>query len=170
MSQRIKTNIKFSQGLNNVSDKLYGFVTKCNGSWRGCREDSTQKKKIVFVDEEICKDVLPNILYHCSLIPMRNEGGFIAKHVTPVKFKATITTVCNKKKQVVRVTFGNKVFVYDPSSQDKHKNDIKTIADTLRVRNDLENAMMVAEDFVDNACLLQRLYQQSQSIPKLKSR
>lgn len=32
MAQRIKTNIKFYKGLDNVADKLYGFVAKSNGS------------------------------------------------------------------------------------------------------------------------------------------
>ena len=43
MAQKIKTNIKFYKGLDNVEDRLYGFVTKSNGSWRGCRD--TKKKK-----------------------------------------------------------------------------------------------------------------------------
>ncbi len=51
MAQRIKTNIKFYKGLDNVADKLYGFVAKSNGSWRGCRETES-KKKIVFRSEE----------------------------------------------------------------------------------------------------------------------
>lgn len=62
MAQRIKTNIKFYKGLENVAYRLYGFVTKTNGSWKGCRETES-KKKIVFVDPSIAKDIIPNMLY-----------------------------------------------------------------------------------------------------------
>lgn len=74
MAQRIKTNIKFYKGLENVADRLYGFVTKTNGSWKGCRETES-KKKIVFVDPSIAKDIIPNMLYSCTLMPMRSETG-----------------------------------------------------------------------------------------------
>lgn len=47
MAQRIKTNIKFYKGLENVADRLYGFVTKTNGSWKGCRETESKKKNRV---------------------------------------------------------------------------------------------------------------------------
>lgn len=161
MAQRIKTNIKFYKGLDNVADKLYGFVAKSNGSWRGCRETES-KKKIVFVDTAISKDIIPNTLYCCSLVPMRNEGGFIAKSAAIVKFPGTIATICRNNVFLVRITFGNKEYIYDPSSKEKRKNDIKSIADILRSRNDLENAMSVAEDFIDNACIVKRLYEQSQ--------
>ncbi len=161
MAQRIKTNIKFYKGLDNVADKLYGFVAKSNGSWRGCRETES-KKKIVFVDTAIAKDIIPNMLYSCSLLPMRNEGGFIAKSATLIKFPGTITTICRNSTFRIKITFGNKEYIYDPSSKEKRKSDIKAIADILRNRHDLENAMSVAEDFVDNACIIKRLYEQSQ--------
>ncbi len=81
MAQRIKTNIKFYKGLDNVADKLYGFVAKSNGSWRGCRETES-KKKIVFVDTAIAKDIIPNTLYSCSLVPMRNwrDRSMLGQH------------------------------------------------------------------------------------------
>ena len=162
MAQRIKTNIKFYAGLDNVADKLYGFISKFNGSWRGCRETES-KKKIVLVDTAISKDIIPNTLYSCSLVPMRNKGGFIAKSATIVKFPGTITTICHKNVFQIKITFGNKGYIYDPSSSEKRKNDIKYIANILRTRNDLENAMSVAEDFIDNACIVKRLYEQRQS-------
>ncbi len=162
MAQKIKTNNKFYKGLDNVADRLYGFVAKSNGSWRGCRETES-KKKIVFVDTAISKDIIPNTLYRCSLVPMRNEGGFIAESATIVRFPGTITTICHKNVFLVRITFGNKEYIYDPSSKKRRKNDIKAIAEILRSRNDLENAMSVAEDFIDNACIVKRLYEQSRS-------
>lgn len=156
--QRIKTNIKFSKGLNNIESQFYGFVTKQNGSWRGCRADDGCKKKIVIVDEEAAKDMLPNTLYRCSLIPMRNENGFIAKTATAIRFKVTIHSVSRGSKFYVLVCFGNKEIIYDPASKDKRKNNIQTIANGLRKRVDLENPNATAEDFIDAACLIQRLY------------
>lgn len=160
MIQKIKTNIKFYKGLNNMQDRLYGFVTKSNGSWRGCRED-TVKKKIVFIDPTISEDIIPNVLYSCTLIPMRNEEGFIVKSASIIKFIGTISTTCRKNVFLVTVKFGNKVIIYDPSSKERRKREIKTIADNLRSRVDLENAHGVAEDFINSACIVKRLYEQS---------
>lgn len=162
MIQKIKTNIKFYKGLNNVQDRLYGFVTKSNGSWRGCREDIV-KKKIVFIDPTIAEEIIPNVLYSCTLIPMRNEEGFIVKSASIIKFKGMISTTCRKNVFLVTVKFGNKVIIYDPSSKERRKREIKSIADNLRSRVDLENAHGVAEDFINSACIVKRLYEQSRN-------
>lgn len=160
MAQRIKTNIKFYKGLNNVESRIYGLVTKVNGSWRGCRETDNCKKKIVFVDPEISKDIMPNTLYSCSLIPMRNEEGFIAKTATLLTFEGAIETKVCKNTYQITVKFGNKTYIYDPASKEKRQRDIKAIADTLRKRPDLKDASMVAEDFINSACIVKRLYEQ----------
>lgn len=158
---KIKTNIKFYKGLDNIADRIYGFVTKKDGSWRGCRIEDDIKKKIVFVDAAIAKDILPNILYSCSLIPMRNDKGFIAKSASVIKFEATIRTTCRNNVFVVTVKFGNKLYIYDPSSKEGRKRDIKKIADTLRNRIDLVDAFNVAEEFVNAACMVKHMYNQS---------
>lgn len=159
----IKTNIKFYSGLDDVEKRLYGFVTKVNGSWRGCRETELQKK-IVFVDPSLIDKVIPNVLYSCTLIPMRNDNGFIVKSINLLQFEASISTYCreNKHQFSVTVKFGNKVFVYDPSSKEHRKRDITKIADILRNRADLLNAHSVAEEFINNACIVKRLYNQYQ--------
>lgn len=157
---KIKTNIKFYKGLDNVAERIYGFVTKVNGSWRGCREEDS-KKKIVFVDDAIVKDIIPNVLYSCSLVPMRNDNGFIVKSATMMRFEAMIRTSCRKDSFVVSVKFGNKLYIYDPASRDKQKNDIKKIADILRNRVDLVEAHNVAEEFINQACMVKHMYQQS---------
>ena len=147
--------------LDNVADKLYGFVTKANGSWRGCRQEET-KKKIVLVDPSVAPNIVPNTLYSCSLIPMRNDEGFIAKSASLITFKATINTRCHNNKFMVLVKFGNCTIIYDPSSKEKRKRDIKTIADNLRKRLDLVKPFEVAEEFVNAACMVKRMYDQSQ--------
>lgn len=158
MQQRIKTNIKFYRGLNNIEDRLYGFVTKKDGSWRGCRVDEP-KKRIVFVDRDIAKDIVPNILYKCNLIPMHSKEGFIAKTAKLLQFPATIAMTCNDNIYRIHVRFGNKDIIYDPSSKDQQRNDIQAIANNLRKRLDLENAQRVAEDFIDNACVIKGMYE-----------
>lgn len=158
-SSKIKTNIKFSKGLENAPERLYGFVTKKEGKWRGCHADEP-KKKVVFVDPQITPEIVPNALYHCSLIRMQSDTGFIAKTAKLVTFEAEIAVVCNDDLQTfsVKVRFGNKEMVYNPASREKRMRDIKAIATTLRQRIDLQNALQVAEEFIDHAVVVRRLY------------
>lgn len=155
----IKTHIKFYQGLDGVEDRLYGFVTKVNGSWRGCRENEL-RKKLVFVDPSIAKDIIPNQLYRCTLIPTRADGAFLAKHAKMMKFPAKISSIKGKGVWAVHVKFGNKTLIYEPASKDRLKNSIQTIAENIKSRKDLENPWIVAEDFINAACLIKRLYDQ----------
>lgn len=157
----IKTNIKFSDGLEGVKGRLYGFVTKQQGSWRGCRA-SEEKKKIVFVDPLIAGSIIPNMLYRCTLIPMQSNQGFITIHAQLVTFDACVVTEYDENAEVfiVTVKFGNQKVTYNPSRTDA-ANDIQVIADKLRKRLDLKNAIVVANDFTDSACLVKRLYTQS---------
>lgn len=160
MKNLIKTIIKFYKGLDNVEDRLYGFVTKSEGSWRGCRE-SEPKKKIVFVDRSASDNIVPGLLYKCSLKPMRSKHGFIVIAATPIQFPATLITVSRKGVFMVKIKFGNKTIIYDPSSKERRRRDIQKIADNLRNRLDLENPRETAEDFVSSACIIKRLYKQA---------
>lgn len=157
----IKTNIKFNDGLENVKGRLYGFVTKKDGSWRGCRVDEP-KKKIVFVDSLLEPTIIPNVLYSCSLIPMESKHGFIAKSAKLLMFEANIFVSCDNKHGsfVVSVQFGNRKFVYNPASSLSRERDIKAIADILRKRVDLKEAVSVAEEFINHAVVVKRLYAQ----------
>lgn len=155
-SQRIKTNIKFKQ---NERGAFYGFVTKNeNGSWRGCKEDSNVKKKIVFVDKHEESGIIPNALYQVTLIPMTSDNGFIAINARLVQFVAKINTEVEEHTYRVTVQFGQKTIVYDPTSKDAKKNNIQTIANLLRNRVDLKSKDAVAEEFLDSACLLLSIY------------
>lgn len=155
-SQRIKTNIKFKQ---NEKGAFYGFVTKNQrGSWRGCNEEDEVKKKIVFVDKHDDGDMTPNVLYRVNLIPMTSDNGFIAFNPKLVQFVAKIETEADDHKYRVTVKFGNKTITYDPTSKNKKKNDIQTIANLLKNRADLKYKEAVAEEFLDCACLLLSIY------------
>ncbi|MCM1142541.1 MAG: hypothetical protein NC453_28560 [Muribaculum sp.] len=160
MSNLIKTNIKFYKGLDNMEDRLYGFVTKSNGSWMGCRE-TEPKKKIVFVDSSISHGIVPNALYKCTLRKMKNKEGFIAVTASLVRFRSRLVSVRRKGVFMIRIEFGNKMLIYDPSSRERRRRDIQKIADNLRNRYDLENPGKVAEDFVNQACIVKQLYEQA---------
>lgn len=155
-SQRIKTNIKFKQ---NERGAFYGFVTKNErGSWRGCRDNSDAKKKIVFIDKHAEKDIIPNALYQATLIPMTSGCGFIAIDAKLVQFVAKINTEVEERTYRVTVQFGQKTIVYDPASKDAKRNNIQTIANLLKNRVDLKSKDAVAEEFLDSACLLLSIY------------
>ena len=155
-SQRIKTNIKFKQ---NEKGAFYGFVTKNEkGSWRGCNENSDVKKQIVFVDEHEARNIISGALYQVTLIPMTHKRGFIALNARLVQFEAKINT--EVKEHVFRVTvqFGQKIIIYDPTSEDSRKNNIQAIVNLLKNRIDLKSKDAVAEEFLDSACLLLSIY------------
>jgi predicted ATPase with chaperone activity len=160
MAQVIRTNIKFKK---NDKGHLYGFVSKTqDGSWRGVREESTDKKKIVFIDDMAERNMQPNVLYHCLLVPMNEKNGFIVMNAKAVKFPAKITTFTNKEYRV-EVQFGNKTIVYDPSSTLLIKNNMQNIANMLRKRYDLVCPMLTADEFLDAATIVNVLYKRDKS-------
>lgn len=162
MSQQIKTIIKFKREVEGINaGKIFGFVTKSNGHWKGCRDTDDCKKKIVFVDPSISKNIIDNMPYNVSLIPMRSGTGFIAMAASPVQFEAKIITKVKKNTFMVFVKFGMKTITYDPSSNQAKYNNINNIAENLRHRIDLLDAAGVAEDFVDAAFMTKSLYNRS---------
>lgn len=153
--QIIKTNIKFHL---NERGTLQGYVTKNEKhSWRGCRETEEVKKKIVFVDE-FCKDVKPNMLYHCTLIPMKSGTGFIVIEAKLMQFEAKIESIAANDTYKVVVRYGNRTITYNPASPNKKHNDMQGIADLLRHSDDLKYANAIAEEFIDSACLVLSVY------------
>lgn len=155
-SQRIKTNIKFKQ---NERGAFYGFVTKNKkGSWRGCNENCDVKKQIVFVDEHEASNIIAGALYQVTLIPMTSKNGFIALNAKLVLFEAKINTEVEDNIFRVTVQFGQKVIIYDPTSEDSKKNNIQAIVNLLKSRVDLKSKDAVAEEFLDSACLLLSIY------------
>lgn len=163
MSQQvIKTNIKFKKNEKGV---FQGFVTKNeHGSWRGCREDADVSKKIVLLNpRQISIEIKENTLYQCSLIPMKSDCGYIVISAKQVQFEAKTETVVHENVYRVMVKFGNKIVTYDPTSKQQKRNDIQSIADFLRSREDLKYANAVAEEFLDCACLLQSIYNRNKN-------
>lgn len=159
MAKVIRTNIKFKK---NEQGHLYGFVTKVKGSWRGVHEEDKEvKKKIVLVDPMAETDIVPDRLYHCSLVPMECDNGFVVMNAKVVTFHAKIDTFASGDDYHVDVKFGHKIITYDPSSQLHIKNNMQSIADMLRKRWDLVKPMEVADNFLDAATIVLTLYKRN---------
>lgn len=156
MAKRIKTNVKFV--LSERDGSPIGYVTKVNGAWKGCRDNDQCKKKIVLVDKELGKRIVPNCLYRVIIIPMTHNDGFVTIQAEIVKFAATVTTSTEGDSPTVSVTFGNKTLVYDPSSCDRSRSDISCVIKTLSQRMDIKDVDGVIADFVDSAELVRRTY------------
>lgn len=89
---------------------------------------------------------------------MTSNKGFIALNAKLVQFEAKINTEVNDDTFRVSVQFGQKIIIYDPTSEDTKKNNIQAIANLLRSRIDLKSKDAVAEEFLDSACLLLSIY------------
>lgn len=159
MAHKIRTIIKFMRGAEGINGgKIFGFVTKEGGSWKGCRKDDSCKKKIVLVDPSVEPTICENMPYNTLIIPMASNQGFIAISAKPIKFTAKIVTEVRKGVFRVIVKFGMKTIEYNPSSPLPQYTNITKIAERIRMRKDLEDAMQVAEDFINSACIVRDLY------------
>lgn len=163
MTQKvIKTNIKFKENERGIFE---GFVTKNEyGSWRGCREETDCFKKIVLLDpRQITIPIKENVLYQCSLIPMRSDCGYIVIQAKQVQFVAKTETVVHGNTYRVSVRWGHKITTYNPASKFECKRNIQAIAEYLRNREDLKYANAVAAEFLDSACLVQSIYNKNKN-------
>ena len=152
---RIKTCIKFKRSKLNQS--LIGFVTKCQASWRGCRENDDVQKKIVIADYQISQSMLPEVLYRVTLVPMKTENGFIAIQADVVKFSAFVSIVKKYGHYMVIVKFGNKTIFFDPKGKNKKQNDYGKVLGTLSNRVDIKDPEIVISDFAQAALEVKRL-------------
>lgn len=157
--EKITTKLKFTKSEKNGA--LISFVSQnpVNNVVCGVRQDSPYPKKIVIIDREKANNILTNVLYDCTLIPMTpvlNEKtgenhipGYIAIEATPVQFKATVTTKYIRGiKYMVEVSFGNKTIRFDPFRGKKES--VKSLAACraiLEKRYDVQNLLEVVEDF-----------------------
>lgn len=155
----IKTIVKFNKKDGAHDNKLFGFITKIKGSWRGCR-DTEEKKKIVLVDALLVDDIIPNVPYRCTLSPMKNGNGFVAIFAKPLKFDEKISVLGRPGRNTVLVRWGCKTLTYNPASDKEYERDIQKIANNLRRRNDLNDPNRAAEEFINEALLVKRLYDQ----------
>lgn len=154
--KRIYTKLKFVK--SDQTGAYVSFVSQNPKTGRICgvRQSSPYPKKICILDKKLACEVLPNVLYDATLIPMAEKKGYVVIEIVPVEFKATIeTTYVPKAVYVVEVKAGNKTIRFDPL--DGRKDTIRTIEgckSVLEKRVDIKDLSQVVEDFVEAAAKL----------------
>lgn len=157
--EKIYTKLKFIKSERNGA--LISFISQNpkNGVIAGVRQDCPYPKKIVIIDREVANELMVNMLYDCTLIPMTetlNEKtgqmhipGYIAIEAKPVQFKAKIETQYRKgRKYAVTVKFGNKTIRFDPfNGQKESVKSLNAVRAVLEKRCDVRDLMQVVEDF-----------------------
>ena len=97
----------------------------------------------------LASEILLNVLYDCTLIPMTERNGYVVIAAEPVQFKATVTkTYVKNNIYTVEVKFGNKTIRFDPFNG--RKDSIKSLPACkaiLERRVDVKNILQVVEDF-----------------------
>lgn len=158
--KRIHTKLKFVK--SDKTGAYVSFVTRDLSSGRvyGVRQDSDKPKKICVLDKTLARDILLNVLYSATLIPMSEKKGYVVIDATPVQFEATIeTTYVPKAIYKVEVKFGNKAIRFDPKDGRMWKTKtIQGCKEVLEKRVDIANINQVVNDFVYVAYELLRKY------------
>lgn len=151
--KRFYTKLKFEKSKE--TGAYVGFVSQDPTTKRiiGVRQNDPKPKRICIVDKAISSEIVPNILYSATLIPMSAKNGFIAIEVSPFSFKASVeSNYVPKAVYQVEVRFGNKVIIFDPL--DGKKPSVNTIAgcrEVLEKRMDIKDISTVVEDFLEHA-------------------
>ena len=150
---KVQTKLKFIK--SEKTGAIVSFVSQNPKTGRICgvRQDSQYPKKICILDKKLVSEVLLNVLYDVTMIPMTEKNGYVVIEMTPVEFKATISTTYVKKAIYrVEVKFGNKTIVFDPL--DGKKDTIRTLKGCLSVlekRVDIKDITQVVADFQESA-------------------
>ncbi len=150
---KVQTKLKFVK--SEKTGAIVSFVSQNPKTGRICgvRQDSQYPKKICILDKKLVSEVLLNVLYDVTMIPMTEKNGYVVIELTPVEFKATISTTYVKKAIYrVEVKFGNKTIVFDPL--DGKKDTIRTLKGCLSVlekRVDIKDITQVVADFQESA-------------------
>lgn len=159
--KRIYTKLKFVK--SDKTGAYVSFVSQNSKTGRVCgvRQDSQYPKKICLLDKDLARDVLPNVLYDATLIPMAEKNGYVAIEITPVQFKATVeTTYIPKAVYVVEVKFGNKVIVFDPMNGKKEScKTINGCKGIIEKRVDILDVTQVVDDFMEAATNILKRYE-----------
>lgn len=168
----VKVCIKFYK--SSETGYLTGFVHHKGATrhrkavWVGCSmtEGLPKKRKVVLVGTQLRGTVLPNVLYHATIIPMTDKDGFVCTSAKPVQFPAKFEVAKVDGDYVLRVKFGMKTILYEPKSKNPMYNSIEDIATHIARRFDLKDAYEVSlafrkqavdlRDFVSNPLIHQQ--------------
>lgn len=160
MSQKtIRTKIKFAESKLDKA-VLVGYVTKDDQNFiRGCRETDPVKKKVVIPDEIIAPGIMTNVLYECSLKPMKSGSGYIAVSADICQFPAVVDTTVSNNRFKVEVRFGGKVVTYDPQfGIDDSRRTVEGALAILEGRVDIRDKQQVIKAFLRSANMVHSLY------------
>lgn len=156
-TKKIPVNLKFYIS-EEMPGKLVSYVTKRNSSWIGVRRDDELPKKVVVVGTQV-QHIMEGVLYHSTLIPMREKEGFVAINIKPVQFEPKLEVLYHKSGDFyIKITFGNKQMVYDPKNKNLLSSDINEFKNRLLKRVDIKNLNGLMDDF-DKAVNIQTAYE-----------
>lgn len=163
---KIRTKLKFIK--SEETGAYIGFVSQNPKSkaYCGVRKDSPYPKKVCVLDQKMEWQILTNVLYDVTLVPMHYKNGFVVVEATPCEFRAKIEVTYRPKIEYkVEVKFGNKCIVFNPFDGDKDSiRNINKCRSVLEKRVDIKNLMQVVEDF-DKAAnsIINRMYSDGQA-------
>lgn len=159
--KKIYTKLKFVKSEGTGAYISFVSQNVKTGRISGVRQDSEYPKKICIIDKKLACQVVPNILYDATLIPMKEKNGFIAIEITPVSFEAKMeTTYVPKAIYQIEIIFGNKTILFNPL--DGKKDSVRTVAgvrEVLEKRMDIQNVQQVVSDFLVAAGALMRKFE-----------
>lgn len=146
---RVYTKLKFVKSEESGAPVSFVSQNPKTGRICGVRQDSEYPKKIAIVDKMLANEIMMNVLYDCTLIPMSAKNGYVVIAAEPVQFKAEVVTSYVKNTiYQVEVKFGNKILRFDPWKG--HKESVRSFAkckEVLEKRMDVKDVMQVVEDF-----------------------
>jgi len=152
-SVRVYTKLKFIKSEETGCPISFVSQNPKTGRICGVRQDSEYPKKVCIVDKALASQILFNVLYDSTLIPMHDKNGYVVIAVEPVQFKAVITSNYVKNNiYLVEVKFGNKTIRFDPFNGRKESiRSLLACREVLRKRVDVKDLMQVVDDFTHQA-------------------
>lgn len=163
---KIHTKLKFIK--SEETGAYIGFVSQnpTTNVYSGVRQDSPYPKKVCVLDQKMEWQILTNVLYDVTLIPMHHKNGFVVIEATPCEFRAKIeTTYIPNTAYKVEVKFGNKTIVFNPFDGEKEcVRSLSKCHSVLEKRVDIKNILQVVEDFDKAAnAILNKMFNDGQA-------
>lgn len=155
----IYTKLKFVR--SNKSGMFVGFASKqrTTGMVRGVREEAPYPKKVCVVNKPLDSQITPDVLYNCTIVPMKSGNGYIVVEATPTQFAAHITSQYIKNTTyLVTVKFGGSSIIFNPfSGRQESVKDLASCRALLEKRVDIKNVGQVVKHFTEAAQMMLRL-------------
>lgn len=156
---KIYTRAKFIYSKERNKMEAYVASEPDTGRIVGVKFDAPVYKRLCIPSLDVT-NIVANVLYDVTLVPMSSSNGFIVTEATPVQFEATVKTYYTPKIQyVASVSFGYKEIFYDPLyGKQRSTRTIDGIKELLERRIDIKNITSVIEDFTKAAMEIRRKF------------